>query len=85
MARLIARGAARSPWQRVGMRTRLKLRNLYSLYRIQTGENRHHVGASAVRNRFQQNLHGFLPRGDSPLGSLILEREAMEATNPLVM
>ena len=46
--------------------TRLKLRNVYSLYRIQTGENRHHVGAS-------------------PLGSLILEAEFMEATNPLVM
>lgn len=65
--------------------TRLKLRNLYSLYRIQTGENRHHVGASAVRNRFPQNLHGFLHRGASPLGRLILEEESMEATNPLVM
>jgi hypothetical protein len=28
--------------------TRLKLRNVYSLYRIQTGENRHHVGASPL-------------------------------------
>ena len=46
--------------------TRLKLRNVYSLYRIQTGENRHHVGAS-------------------PLDSLILEEEFLEATNPLVM
>jgi hypothetical protein len=60
MAWLIARGAVSSPWQRLGMRTHLKLRNVYSLYRIQTGENRHHVRASAVRNRFQQNLHGFL-------------------------